>query len=520
MSLVDYSRHPIINNILLNASYDDIINYCRTYTEAHSICANSGFWNEKASLDFNISSDSFNNTDLSPSQRYLELLTFNGGVAIGSEYYTSVNNCMRRAIIKNRNDIIEHLLKSGFDDWNTMVISYGAIGNLFMVIEYLPLMGVSTNVISDMIEEAVANGHVNIFDFFLNEKINFSMLSAIFGALKYGDIKIFNHILKESSSYIKFEPEFLTQKYIYAAVKSGNLDFIISLLKKQPQINWINLINYSQNKKILRYFYEKAGNEIIDNINDILIAATRVDDNDLFNELFQKKLRENPSYEIDWNEILIESIKNGKNTFANKLGFISSVYDLNKLDWNELIEEAASLGDKDLLDYILSLAGIDNNKDWNKILFDAVKSGNKRLIDYILQIAPVNYNWINWPSLLINPVVVNDKWMFDYIYNLDKSKNINLDWQSYINEVKTTEFLKYIYRILPNKVNIDYQRLAEKAVLSNNNKLFYAISAITINLRWDKMIKTAISLGRYRPNREIIDYVLDNPDSFIREKDY
>jgi len=81
------SNPLVFYNILLNTDYDDVITYCRTHKEARFICQDTLFWQQKAQHDFNVSRDHFNDTLLSPIQRYVQLLTDYGGITIGSENF-------------------------------------------------------------------------------------------------------------------------------------------------------------------------------------------------------------------------------------------------------------------------------------------------------------------------------------------------------------------------------------------------------------------------------------------------
>lgn len=71
-------------NILLQSDYDSVISSCRSRVEFQNVCRDPAFWEEKALKDFGISPEEFNNTDLNPSKRYLQLLTERGEIAIGS----------------------------------------------------------------------------------------------------------------------------------------------------------------------------------------------------------------------------------------------------------------------------------------------------------------------------------------------------------------------------------------------------------------------------------------------------
>jgi hypothetical protein len=42
----------IVENILLNLSYNDIMSYCRTSIDANKVCQDDTFWKNKLDRDF------------------------------------------------------------------------------------------------------------------------------------------------------------------------------------------------------------------------------------------------------------------------------------------------------------------------------------------------------------------------------------------------------------------------------------------------------------------------------------
>lgn len=77
----------LLRYVLLQANYNTVLEYCRSYFQAQSVCKDNVFWIQKAQKDFGISPDEFRDTASSPVLRYVEFLTQNGGVAIGSENF-------------------------------------------------------------------------------------------------------------------------------------------------------------------------------------------------------------------------------------------------------------------------------------------------------------------------------------------------------------------------------------------------------------------------------------------------
>ena len=71
--------------------------------------------------------------NLPPNIRYLELLTENGGVAMGSDDFISLDRFVRRAILRNKDYLIQYALSEGFDHWDEALIGYARKGNKEMV---------------------------------------------------------------------------------------------------------------------------------------------------------------------------------------------------------------------------------------------------------------------------------------------------------------------------------------------------------------------------------------------------
>ena len=70
--LIELSHNPYFG-ILLEVDHNTVMEVCRTYIQAASICKSPLFWRQKALLNFNTPFEEFVNTKLSPPQRYLQL---------------------------------------------------------------------------------------------------------------------------------------------------------------------------------------------------------------------------------------------------------------------------------------------------------------------------------------------------------------------------------------------------------------------------------------------------------------
>ena len=134
---MEFASSEVIFNILRQADYDTVINYCLTHKEAINICNDLYFWEQKALRDFNIPKEIFDQTDLSPSARYLQYYTKYGGVGKGSENFISLDEFMRRAFKYDRPDLIQYALNTGYDNWLLLLDFYAMKGNREMVDLYL-----------------------------------------------------------------------------------------------------------------------------------------------------------------------------------------------------------------------------------------------------------------------------------------------------------------------------------------------------------------------------------------------
>lgn len=72
---MDALPREIVINILLQATYKDVLKFSLLSTIANQIFNNKIFWLDKAHNDFGTSQVIFENTSLTPNKRYLELLT-------------------------------------------------------------------------------------------------------------------------------------------------------------------------------------------------------------------------------------------------------------------------------------------------------------------------------------------------------------------------------------------------------------------------------------------------------------
>lgn len=496
-------RNINTRDIFLNFHFDDIFNYCRTSTQAVNLCQDDTFWIEKAQLDFKVSPQFFRNTDLTAAQRYLELLTNNDGVAIGSEDYSSIKECMKRAIKQDKENVVKHLSGLGFNDYDVMILEYTANGNLGMVIKYLPLS--ESYFIKEKIAEiALINNKIEIFEYVENSNYYLNPIKSVLAAARSGNIELYNFI------YSKYSPNLPNLDVLLKHIAlSGNQYFMHEVLNKTEIINWDNLLSSasrSKNRQLFRYVYE-AGRQKGHNFDKIILleSAAVIGDNELlYSSLDKDSFEGNLSPRIKLN-IINYVIKRGREATQNFLKKFGKLYEESTPTMiNSIYIEVARTNNKDFLDYIL-VAIPNKGIDLNRIVYGAAQGGSKRLVNYILNKYP-DYKW-DWNSLLRAASLKNDKFMFGYLYNIIPLGSGKLAWKIYINNAKSKDFFVFLYSLMSDETFVDYNHVAVVAVSNGKNQLFYYILGITNDLKWNEIIHWA---HRYK-NQEILDFINNNP---------
>lgn len=123
--------------ILLHASYEDIVNYCKVNHAAKAVCDNGDFWREKAWLMYGVPNYTFNLSDLSPHERFLEIYTQEGNVAPGSSKYLDFNTFAKQALVHDREDLISKHRINYLELTQEALIEYGRRGDFQKIIKYL-----------------------------------------------------------------------------------------------------------------------------------------------------------------------------------------------------------------------------------------------------------------------------------------------------------------------------------------------------------------------------------------------
>lgn len=387
----------LAENVLGGADYDAILNYCRSFKQSAYICRSATFWENKARRDFNISLDVFRNTDLSPIQRYLQILTENGGVGEGSEKIIDWDEFVKRAIRQNKTDIVNYAIKQGYKNWDLMLQQYSKKGDRGTVNSLLRL---SPN-FQAIAEGAILGGHMDIYRDLAkvappNYKWNYTKLAE--AAVEAGNKELFD----ASVPLTALDKPYRWNSFAIAALKSGNIPFFDYIVTLAPSNVW----NWSL---VTAGFIKEASELDVTQIIKIL--------NHLQNIARQKNYAIEPS-ELAFS-ILESSPKFGTKRSIELLNYVFGLQPPpNEGVFYESARTIASLGNKELFNYVLNLIPTYIYRNWNDFARSALNGGHKEMFDYIRSLARLNFIW-NWERL-IESVPYNSPELKQYVINLSQ----------------------------------------------------------------------------------------------------
>lgn len=484
----------IMRDILLRTNYDDIINYCRTCTYAIYVCKDNDFWMEKAFMEFGISSDLFKNTDLIPAQRYLELLTNNGGVGIGSEYFTLISECMKRAIRQDNSHLVQYLLRF-FDDYDLIILEYTAKGDLEMIIKYLPLSE-SCFIYEEIAKKAIENGRIKTFEYINGMgSIVLDPNKILEAAARSGHFPTYNYILSLYPSH----PTANHSVLIHNAVKSGNKQFVLDLLAKVKNVKWANLLQTTidiHDLEMFKCIYELSFKRHLrfydQNItfDHLLHYAIKIGDDELYNEILKETKSIPCKHEYQY---LREFKKTGNNNLEKDLKIIDNI-------WSDVCDSHIffkNIAKTENIDYIRHVweknQSLNRSKYLERILITyCMDSGIPRIIDYVLSQKCNDIDVDDWNLLFYS---ISDKMTFEHYYGLMPSTYIDkLKWEGFISYAADKDFFVYLNNLKPSNIKIDYNDVLIKCVQEGKNKLFHYILSVIpsiCDVNWGEILNTA-----------------------------
>lgn len=373
-------------NYLLRHDYDFIIKYCNIYDKIHNICVDQSFWVKKAYIEFNIDYNLYKSTNLNFIERYLEIASENGKIGIGSERYLHLNEIMKIAVHENKQYIIDHIFKLGFNKISDLIREYAYVGNIenfkyyynndYYKYFYLYIM------------KAINGKQIEMFDYILsvtpftiNNDLNYSLREAAY----IGDKSFFNYIF--TALYNRIDNIKWTV-IARPAIIRNNLDlfeYIRSLAPSDDRFNWQILLStaaLSGSIDTFNYIMSNMSEIDVSKWNDILYNSVQSGDINLVNYI----LSLNKNWEINWTYLFYNSI------LSNNLNFIKFILTLAPSnisvfrDYQNYIDISAELGNLDIFKYILSILPVNYNIDWEFILEKLERAGKFQIFEHIRSI--------------------------------------------------------------------------------------------------------------------------------------
>jgi hypothetical protein len=401
----------IIWTILLQCDYDTILAYSGTCTIAREIYDADVFWVQKAELDYSIKPHEFRNTNLPSIKRYVQILTQNWGVVLGSQKYISFREFVRRSIRNNRQDLVNYGVSIGFNDWYTILSEYAMKGDVENVNLYL---------ITNPDYQASADGALYGKQLELFKALymsapsdypwNWQDLAA--ASLGSGYRENFNYV--RGISPFNFQWDWYN--LLWNAISSGNLnlfDYVRKMVPYGTELNWNNLLATaaeSGSKELFNYIIELNPNYQWD-WNLSASSALTYNNRKLFNHI---RFLSSLEYIWNWNDLAYSTLIAGEKKlfdYIRNLADSDWVWNYDTLCWSAL-----SMNFRELFDYLRTLAG-EYIWDWNYIIGGAIASGYKDLFDYVRCLAP-NYIIWNWEILETQAQNSNNQKLIDHITDL------------------------------------------------------------------------------------------------------
>lgn len=473
-----YTNPLLLQNTLLNLDYDSIINWCRTYTQAQWICRDRLFWQQKAMKDFGTTQQLFDNTTLTPAQRYLEILTQNNGVAFGAERFISLNKVVERAIKKGRDDIYLYAVSLGFNGWLLALRKYAQYGNEAMVnqllrqiyddIKYVhaaggALKGGNLGLFQKMISQAIGldegewkillshvayTGNIELFDYVKSISSTGQYLPwyILEGPVKKGNIQMYNYLFTKIQALSAYNYARLFQ----IALKNGQramFDHLYKIIQTTNfRIDWNTLSFYaaqSANSKFLTYFMSLAPQGYIWNWNSIAGGAAAFSNKDFLDNILSIS-----TPPIDFSEVIKGAIKNNQHYIFD---YILTLFIPTDVQWTSMLSYAAAFSSMKMLKYIIIKKPTNVNVNWQRILVASAHYDNLYSFKIIMEHVPSDYD-MNWDIIALESVRFGSKRILKYIANLYLP---NLHWGNAaleaIRRFRDDEMFLYLMQLTPNQ---------------------------------------------------------------------
>jgi len=305
------------------------------------------FWSYKSKLQFNIPTQEFNQTTLTPSKRYLQLLADKELQCIkGSEKVVNINICLKLASYENNFSLVNYFLAKGATDFYTALLWNIPVGG--RLIPHLITIMINNNlltskVLGGVLAVAAEYGAKSIIKYLLEvgEVFNFPTVDDVNEALSNGilanQITMVDYLINIGANDLS--------RFLYNAAIIGNKELIDYLINKSQELMItlevqyiLNGIVYGGHKELINY-------------------AISLGSNDLNNALDQA-------------------------VCGNQSEMIDYLYLLGASDFNNALYLAATYDNRILVDKLISM-GASNLK---QAVYGACEGGHISMIEYLLSL--------------------------------------------------------------------------------------------------------------------------------------
>lgn len=207
--------------------------------------------------------------------------------------------------------------------------------------------------------------------------------------------------------------------------------------------------------------------------NELAISAIKSGDLNLLKSIMQSwtPILVKHGHSWDWDEMINEALSSG-----NKEIYYFIQTQLPN-DWivypNTLATEALLSGDKELYEYIRAQSPPNFNWNWDRLASGALSSGNKNLYSYVQAQAPVNWDW-NWNILTYGALNSGNKDLFDYI-RTQAPINYTFNWLSLVINALRSHDLKlvnYVRSLAPPNYQWNWSLLLKEAEEKDDTELY------------------------------------------------
>lgn len=195
--------------IYLRLPAEELVNLCLANRDLSGICKDPDFWRFRAFQDFRVTTDIFDDTNLPPDRRYLQLLSTIGKNCVpGSERYTSVKDCIRYTAMKDNRVYLDYFLSKSHDinDLGEALIGASSADNIETVKYVIEL--------SRMKDKFIDQRYLTI---------------ALNSAVKNGNLNLVKYLFRIVDTYYPQIHDFLAETLSFVAARYNNIDMLLYL---------------------------------------------------------------------------------------------------------------------------------------------------------------------------------------------------------------------------------------------------------------------------------------------------